>query len=175
MSDPEQLIAKIERAFADVPYPGDDALVSRPTYGEEPAALQRSFAGKSNWRLLDAAYLNQTLGGRGGALAFFSNRAWQFYLPAYLIADLRGQLDLDRDEPTIRLCAFVTPQSEGVRVAQVWGGGTLGEHARAAFSLLTAAQRVCIVDYLRWKLTAQVVDALTVEQALEHYWLHELP
>lgn len=170
MSDPEQLIVRIEQAFADVPYPGDDDLTDS-SYGDEPEALRRSFSGRTDWRASDAAFLNRALDGRGGALAFFSSRAFRFYLPAYLVADLRGQLD--DDDPATRLCAWVTPQSEGMRLASSWGGGTIGEHARATFRLFDRAQRACVVDYLWWKLGTDTADSLTIEQALSHYWLHD--
>jgi hypothetical protein len=58
---------------------------------------------------------------------------------------------------------------EGRKLAQFYGGGTLGEHARREFALFDAAQVTVIVDYLWWKLD-QGYDP-TVEQALENYWL----
>lgn len=165
------MIARIDDAFADVSYPGDDDLIARPTYGDEPEAVERNFLGRTNWRSLDGAFLNQAVDGCGGALSFFSNRAFRFYLPAYLVADIRGQLDYD--DPASRLCTFLTPQSGGVRLANVWGGGTMGEHSKTAFGLLTREQRACVVDYLWWKLGTGDVDTLIIEQALEHYWLRD--
>ncbi len=110
-----------------------------------------------------------TLAGSGGALAFFSDRAFQFCLPAYLIADLLGRLELGF--PASCLCVGLTQQDEGERLAKVWGGGTLGERARARFDLFNEAQRACVVAYLWWKLGVDDVDALSIERALENFWL----
>ena len=161
------LIAQIEAAFRDVPYPGDDALTDS-RYGEEPAALREDFRGRDDWHALDSAFLNQAPDGWGTALSFFSGAALRLYLPAYLVADLRNELDAC--DPATRLCAFVTPQTEGRRLAAMHGGGTLGDHARAEFALFDAAQVRAIVAYLWWKLDAHGYNP-TIEQALEHYWL----
>lgn len=164
----DALIERIERAFADVVYPGDDDLTDS-TYGEEPEALKEAFRGKTDWRTLASAFLDQAPDGWGTALSFFSDRALLFYLPAYLVADLRGQLA--RQDPTGRLCISVTPQSEDQKIAKRWGGGTMGERARAAFSLFDAEQVQVIVAYLWWALDAHGDEDLIVRQALENYWL----
>jgi hypothetical protein len=166
MPDPQVLIVRIEQAFANVLYPGDEELIYDASYGDEPEATKRSFTGKADWRALDAAFLNRALNGSGGALAFLTDRAFVFYLPAYLIADIRGELQVD--DPANRICAWITPQSEGARVAKVWGGRTMGDRARATFSLLNQEQRSCVVDYLLWRLERGDGDTLTIQQALEH-------
>lgn len=162
-----ELVAQIEAAFSDVPYPGDDALTDS-RYGEEPAALRDDFRGRDDWRALDRAFLNQAPDGWGTALSFFSGAALRLYLPAYLVADLRDQLD--SADPANRLCGFVTPQMQDQRIAAMHGGGTLGEHARREFALFDPAQVRAIVAYLWWKLDARGYDP-TIEQALENYWL----
>jgi hypothetical protein len=162
------LIDKIEQAFADVEYPGDDDLTSS-TYGEEPAALVEDFRGKTDWRDIAVAFLNQAPDGWGTALAFFSARALRFYLPAYMIADVRGELECP--DPVSRLCSSVTPLGANQRIAKMWGGGTMGERARAEFAGFNAAQVSAIVAYLWWKLEAIGGQDPTIEQALENYWL----
>lgn len=167
----KELIDQIEQAFAGVAYPGDDDLTSS-TYGEEPAALVKEFRGKTNRRELDAGFLNQAPDGWGSALSFFSARALRFYLPAYLIADIRGELD--GPSPVSRLCSSLTPLGETQRIAQMWGGGTMGERARADFATFDDAQVSAVVAYLRWKLAAGNGYDPTIEQALENYWLKRL-
>jgi hypothetical protein len=164
-TDPAALVRQVRAAFADVVYPGDDRLTN--SMGDEPDALREDFRGRDDWTTLDVAFLNQAPDGWGSALSFFSGEALRFYLPAYLVADLEGTLMCG--DPSYRLCAFVTPMMEGKRLAQFYGGGTLGEHARREFSLFDAAQVAVIVDYLWWKL--EQGDDPTVEQALENYWL----
>ena len=168
MSDVEQLLARVERAFRGVPHPDDDGLTDC-TYGHEPEALRSSFSGKTDWRALDATFLNRALDGSGGALALFSDRAFRFYLPAYIVADIQGRLE--HDFPASCLCAGVTAQDEGKRLAKAWGGGTMGERARRRFGLFDEEQRACVVAYLWWKLGVDACEALTIEQALETYWL----
>lgn len=164
----KELIDQIEQAFADVEYPGDDDLTDS-TYGEEPAALIVEFRGKTDWHDIDVAFLNQAPDGWSSALAFFSARALRFYLPAYLIADLRGELG-DPD-PVSRLCSSVTPLGASQKIAKMWGGGTMGERARADFALFNATQVSAVVAYLWWRLEAAGGHDPTIEQALENYWL----
>ncbi|NIQ08685.1 MAG: hypothetical protein GWO08_01665, partial [Gammaproteobacteria bacterium] len=55
------LIEKIEKAFADVEYPGDDNLTN--SYGDEADALVQEFTGKTDWRTCDAGFLDQAPAG----------------------------------------------------------------------------------------------------------------
>jgi hypothetical protein len=159
------LLAKIEAAFSDVRYPGDDDLTNS-TYGKEPAALIADFRGKTDWRELSADFLDRA--GEGEALSFFSDTALHFYLPAYLMADVRGKLS--QALPEIRLTTFLTLQSEGQKLAKVWGGGTMGEHARRCFDRFNAQQVAVVIEYLTWKLESLGYDDLTIIHALENYW-----
>ena len=160
------LIERLEKAFEAVIYPGDNNLTVS-TYGEEPAALVETFRDKTDWHALSAAFLDQAPDGWGSALSFFSAAALQFYLPAYLIADIRGELKIA--DPAIRLCAPVTPSADRQKIAKPWGGGTLGQRNREAFALFDAQQASAIVAYLRWKLEIGGYQP-TIEQALEYYW-----
>lgn len=164
----ETLLRKIEAAFFDVEYPGDDHL-TESTHGKEPAALISEFRGKTDWRQLAAEFLDQVPDGSGSALAFFSDAALHFYLPAYLMADVRGELSLA--SPEVRLCWSLTPQSEGQKVAKVWGGGTMGEHARRCFDRFDSRQVGVVIEYLSWKLESLGYEDPTITQALDHYWL----
>lgn len=163
-----ELIARIEQAFADVEYPGDDRLTDS-SYGEEPAALVEAFRGRTDWRALDAEFLDQAPDGWASALSFFSNEALRFYLAAYLIADIRGQLK--SQDPAVRLCWSLTALGGRRRIAKFFGGGTMGERARAGFDRYSSVQVSVIVDYLWWKLESCETFDPTIEQALENYWL----
>ena len=165
---PDELTDKIALAFAGVAYPGDDDL-TESTYGEEPAALVKEFSGKTDWRQLDAKFLDQAPDGWGSALSFFSRNALRFYLPAYLIADVRG--DLKTADPASRLSSSLTPLGGMKKIAKVWGGGTMGSRAREEFGRYDAPQVAAIVAYLKWKLETDDCASLWVGQALDHYWL----
>lgn len=161
-----ELIQKIKNAFANVAYPGDEKLTN--SFGEEAEALKKDFRRKTDWTLLTPEFLNQAPDGWSSALSFFSAEALQFYLPAYLIADIEGALDCT--DATSRLCSFVMPQLENRRIARIYGGGTLGEYARADFERLSASQVSAIVAYLWWKLDKEGYAPI-IDQALENYWL----
>lgn len=164
----EDLIGQIERAFADVDYPGDDDLTDS-TYGDEPVALINDFRGKADREQLDPAFLDQAPEGWGTALSFFSDNALRFYLPLYLIADIRGRLD--RSDPATRLCASLTPLGSKQKIAKAWGGGTMGRRSRDCFAKFSSAQVSAVVAYLLWKLEDVGGFDPLIEQALENYWL----
>jgi hypothetical protein len=161
------LILAIRAAFSSVPYPGDDDLVT-PSYGDEPEETIAAFRGKTSWQALDAPFLDRAAGG--SALSFLTPRARQFYLAAYLIADVEGKLT--EVDPAVTLYFGLTPLGGAPRLAKVWGGGTIGDAARASYAMYDAGQVAVIVRYLRWKLEADdCSDTISIEQSLEYYWL----
>jgi hypothetical protein len=168
----EALITQIKTAFADVVYPGDEDLTSS-TYGEEPEALKRSFQGKTDWRTLDAEFLDSAPEGWGTALSFFSDRAFVFYLPAYLIADVCNELP--SVTPEFHLTHGLLPESADETIADIWGGGTIGERAIRRNDQFDAKQATAIVAYLRWKIEQVEADFHYEDTdtiaALDRYWL----
>lgn len=167
----DALIRKIESAFADVSYPGDTDLTDS-NYGDEPEALVRAFQGKTDWHELDAKFLDDAPEGWHNALSFFSNAAFQFYLPAYLIADIRDEL-MEQD-PAFHLCINLSPAAEQCKIATMHGGGTMGSLARARFDQFSSTQTDAIVAYLYWKMDSIPIDDPTypdIAQAMDYYWL----
>jgi hypothetical protein len=162
----DKLINKIKQAFTDVTYPSDNALTDS-TYGDEPAALIKEFSGKNDWQQLDPQFLDRAPDGLGSALSFFSNNALQFYLPAYLIADICGELRCV--DPAYRLCSYLAFPGE-TKIAKIWGGGTMEERAREEFNRYDAAKVSAIVAYLQWKLES-VEEDIEIKEALVNYWL----
>jgi hypothetical protein len=78
----EQLRLDIVQAFAQTPYPGDDALVLGdasydPEYREVAAAFRRK-----QWRQLSPAFVHQ----HRDVLPLLSPAAFRYFLPAYLLA-----------------------------------------------------------------------------------------
>jgi hypothetical protein len=160
------LIQQIEIAFTDVEYPGDRDITDS-TYGEEPEALKREFIGKKDWRSLEPKFLDQAPEGWRTALSFFSDRAFHFYLPAYLIADLQGEL---REVcPEFHLCYGITPTHEHQKIAEIWGGGTVGTRARHRFDQFNTEQATTIIAYLQCQLSKY--EDQEIIQALDNYWL----
>jgi hypothetical protein len=88
MKDPVLVAASICEAFRETEHPGDSFLVGS-TEGCEPAEAIAPFLGCSRWSevtpsVLDVQYT---------ALSFFSDGGFRYFLPAYLIADVAGQLN----------------------------------------------------------------------------------
>lgn len=95
------IVNAVEVAFAHLEFPVEDKLtLSYPD--DETRALCRDFKDQTDWSVLDAPFLDQAPEGWSSALNFFSPEAFRFYLPAYLIADLKG--GLQSVDPAGRLC-----------------------------------------------------------------------
>ena len=73
---------KIEAAFADVPFPGDDRIGDDISCGE-CADIAKYFRG-TTW----LEHSIEELQKQQSALSFFSPQALQYFLPAYMIASL---------------------------------------------------------------------------------------
>jgi len=161
----DDLIREISEAFSNTKYPGDEKLVLA-SYGSESKLVQNHFTGHNNWMELTRAFLDFD-----GALAFFSDDAFRYYIPAFIIADIEDELAYN--SPATSLCWPLTPQSENAKIAQVWGGKTLGDRARECFDGFSKDQVRAIISYLYWKLSMQN-DDYTTEQAMLNYWLKRL-
>ena len=83
----EAVIEKIQRAFAGNEHPGGRFLQGS-FEGCEPYEEVGPFEKEEDWRSIEAGFLD----GHATALSFFSEAGFRYFLPAYLIADLRGQL-----------------------------------------------------------------------------------
>ena len=78
------LIENIKEAFADVPYPGNENLISTAEHRamcDECQGLYNFFVGKTWQETLD----KKSDGWLDHGQSFFLPLAWQYYLPAYLI------------------------------------------------------------------------------------------
>jgi hypothetical protein len=171
MTDQALLKAQIEKAFGSVEFPGDWCLVNSRE-GNEPLLLEREFKGKDDWRALDAAFIDRAPDGFGTALSFFSDEAFHFYLPAYLLADLDGRLM--QADPAFHLTHGLESASRNEKInPRRYGERTWFEHARHKFAMFNGEERAAIAGYLKHK---RDTDALTelerrrIDEALETYW-----
>jgi len=71
--------------------------------------LEEEFKGKSDWTSLNARFIDRAPDGFGSALSFFSDEAFRFYLPAYLIADIDNLLE--QSDPMFQRCHGLDDQS----------------------------------------------------------------
>jgi len=162
-----EIIAAIETAFQSVKYPGDSCL-RNSNEGTEPFLLEDEFKGKDNRAELDPAFLDQAPDGFSSALSFFSAEAFRFYLPAYLIADLRGQLE--SADPTFHLGHGLYSASANTKINPArYGERTWGDYAKHRWSMFTPQQLLAIRLYLDHKLEEDQVDYF-VEEAMVTFW-----
>jgi len=166
-----QIASLIRQAFADTPYPGDHALVR--SAGDEPAEVEALFRGRDDWRILSASFVDRAGAASPSALSFFSPEAFRFYLPAYLMADLAGQLAYT--DPLFYLYFGLDEATRGQGV-NVPGEGlrTWWDVQQKHFAGFTPHESSAIVAYLHWKLEGGALadfEKRSVAEALRNYWL----
>ena len=168
----DEIKEQIRVAFAPNEYPGDWCL-KNSTEGDEPYLLEKEFAGKTDWSRLTTDFLDQAPGGFASALSFFSEEAFRFYLPAYLIADLDDKLE--SSDPTFHLthglddtsrCELINPRR--------FGGRTWFDHVRTKFAMFPREEVHAINAYLEFKMaTADLPsEKELISQALSNFWMN---
>jgi hypothetical protein len=134
--------------------------------------LEAEFKGKSDWRTLDSSFIDQAPDGFGTALSFFSDEAFHFYLPAYLLADLMGQLN--QADVVFALTHGLDRESRDQRInPRRYGERTWFEYARYKFAIFNIEEAAAIVSYLACKLGDGAVtdyEKERIDEALECYW-----
>ena len=182
MSDKEIIIDKIRAAFEENEYPGD-AYLQGSVEGCEPYEEVGPFVGKSDWRSVESDFLD----AHPGALNFFSEAGFRFFLPAYLIADLQGRLiyadplfnvthgfsDIDIESlgksdaglPRAGRSALMNPRR--------YGAMTFHDYARYRLSIFTREEAAAIVAYLNYKRdsASNGFERKGIEAALNSFWL----
>ncbi|MBI4655802.1 MAG: hypothetical protein HY746_03530 [Elusimicrobia bacterium] len=177
-----KLKEKIYNTFKDNKFPGNWNIVYHDMAGE-PFDIKKAFRGKDDWTKLDAKFLNKTW---KSALSFFSEPAFRFYLPAYLIAYIDDKLP--EIDVIFYLCYGLTNSHKDMPVSidqsgksTVYGEATCWDYSIYRFSLFTLQEVEAIVDYLRYHLENRGdYDGKTnltkseIREALENYWLKRL-
>jgi hypothetical protein len=181
MQDTQRVIEHIRQAFHDTEHPGD-AFVQGSHEGCEPGESISPFIGVTDWSQLDPVVLD----GSYDALSFFSEGGFRYFLPAYMIADLKDQLHtadpvfhltngfIDKVvkipagqriyEKTIGKSAFINPRRYG---AMTWH-----DHARYRLSVFTREEAQAIVAYLEYKRDADIhrLNTEEINAALDSFW-----
>jgi len=183
MPSADDVIARIHGAFGSNEYPGDRWLVGS-SEGCEPSEEVGPFVGHTRWQDIEPAMLD----GHYAALSFFSEAGFRFFLPAFLVHDLRGQLQTA--DPLGHLAGgFHTGEVElpvGQRaVVQRYGGATLlnplrygamtmEDYARFRLSIFTREEAAAIVFYLEYKRDHEETAKLRepIVAALDRFWRH---
>jgi len=174
MTHLDDIEALIRDAFSPVEYPGDWCLRGSDE-GDEPRAVEAEFRGKSDWRVLDPRFLDEAPRGLGSALSFFSDEALHFYLPAYMLADLRGLLQ--RVDVVFCLTHGLDKMSGAEQInPRRYGPRTWSDYARYRFSVFDRAQAASIAAYLAFQSDSGLyteVERVRIAEALQSYWLQK--
>ncbi len=182
MNDAEAVIEKIGNVFAEGEHPGGRFLQGS-FEGCEPYEEVGPFEGLDDWRGIEAGFLD----GHANALSFFSEAGFRYFLPAYLISDLRGRLrtadplfhlthgfsdwttEVPAGKSTILLrhgrTAFVNPRR--------YGAMTSYDYARCRLSVFTREEAGAIVAYLKFKRGSDpdAIGTGAIDAALDSFWL----
>ena len=168
MAEKEALIQQVRVAFARVEYPGDWCLRGS-NEGDEPYLIERDFKGKTDWRTLDPEFIDQSPEGLASSLSFFSDEAFHFYLPAYLIADIDGRLK--QSDPVFHLTHGLRDSSKRERINQRrYGERAWFDAARCKFAMFNPAEAAAIVAYLKFKAEVDCFVQDAVNEAIRNYW-----
>jgi hypothetical protein len=164
----ELIKAEIVRAFSSVERPGDWALRGS-NEGEEPYLVEKEFQDKRDWRTIDAAFLDQAPEGFASALSFFSDEAFRYFLPAYLLADLDGKLG--SVDPVFHLCHGLDDATKGEAVnPRRYGSRTWFDERRHQLAVFMAEEARAILLYLRYKAERDEFARGSIEDAIKNYW-----
>jgi hypothetical protein len=180
MATADAVIDAVRRGFARTTRPADRFLVGSRD-GCEPEEVVSGFYGRLEWEGLDARFLD----GHSDALSFFSEAGFRFFLPAYLVADVRGEL-LTADpvfhlthsfhEVTVetRVGARTFARQLGPRVLlnpQRYGAARWADHARFRLAIFTREECAAIVAYLGFRRERDgALDAPAIDAALAAFW-----
>ena len=172
MSDElDRLEAQIRAAFQDTP-PPDPGDLRGSDESDEPLLLEAEFRHVPEWRQVDVAFIDRAPDGFGSALSFFSSAAFRYYLPAYLLADLRDRLQ--QANPVFHLWhGLVDDQRDTPVNERRYGSWTWFEAVSDRFRGFTPAEVAAIVAYLRYKAEHDELglDRPMIDQALRNFWL----
>ncbi|MDP9340359.1 MAG: hypothetical protein M3P45_15975 [Acidobacteriota bacterium] len=175
----EVVIRSVVAAFANNSYPGDDYLLGS-RQGCEPFDEVLPFQGKAKWQELPAEFLDQ----HAGALHFFSEAGLRFFLPAFLVADLRGELKYADPLFTVTsgftdIAVEITRNGRKFLIKSgksqllnpsLYGAMTFLDYARYRLSIFTRKEAVAIVGYLECKKGMEEMERERIEAALNDFW-----
>lgn len=131
--DRMELVERIERTFAGVPYPGDDRIVENVA-DLESSNLRKRFLGK-HWSTLPL----ETLMDERSALPLLTPEAFRFFLPAYLHASVVHPDEVD-----------VIPESVIFNLTPPQQKGQIADWFREVVTGFTPPQRETIRAFMRY-------------------------
>ncbi len=182
MDNKSAVIRKIGFVFSKLEFPGE-AFLQGSFEGEEPFEEVAPFRNRKDWKKVEAKFLD----AHAAALSFFSEAGFRYFIPAYLVADLKGRLEIA--DPLFHLVHgfydFEVKIPAGKRVfirkggkstlinPRRYGAATAGDYARYRHSIFTREEAGAIVEYLTYKRDHDQdnLDRPRIDAALESFWL----
>lgn len=174
----DEVIAVIEHGFARTTRP-PAAFLQGSYEGCEPGEAIAPFLEIEDWRGIPSATLDTAY----TALSFFSEAGFRFFLPAFMVADVRDELQTA--DPVFHLTHGFKRISVDTPNGSVTTGGTTllnpkrygaiswDDHARYRLSVFAREEAQAIVAYLIWRrenaLLAITREAITI--ALDGFWI----
>ncbi len=164
--DVDSIKELIRWTFAATERPPNGSLHASEQSDEASTLLEADFADKGDWQGLEASFIDQAPAGFGSALSFFTAEAFGYFLPAYLVADLDGQLD--QANPVFHLTHGLTDADRARNEAANDGAEPIAtSHDLDRF---TPDQARAIVAYLEHQAAVDHCQRDQIEQALRRYW-----
>lgn len=167
--DVEAIKTQILSAFTSALRPPAGALHVSEQSEEASTLLEADFDGKDDWRLVDSVFLDQAPDGFGTALGFFSDDAFRYFLPAYLIADLGGLLA--QSDPVFHLTHGLTDATRDQHLVGRHREVTWWDYRTARLASLTPDEAAAVVSYLTRRVAIDELAREDINQALRNYWL----
>ena len=177
----DEVIEIIHGAFDPAAHPGDRWLQGS-FEGCEPYEEAEAFKGRHDWRTLEPAFLDQHY----TALSFFSEGGFRYYIPAYIVADLRDQLRTA--DPIFHLTHGFVDFSITMEVAGEpfvrssgrtrlinplrYGAITFLDYARQRLSVFCREEAAAIVAYLEFAREAPWHEDSrdAIDRAMADFW-----
>jgi hypothetical protein len=169
MDSAKAIIDEVKAAFPARRYRNEFPLVNS-TMGSEPFDVEAEFKDKLDWTSLDPTWLDLVPNGLSSALSFLSDEAVCFYIPAFLVADLKGLLK--RADPTFALIHGFYKRSRNELInPRLYGDKTWVEYGAERWRHLTLPQVLAVVHYLEWQIEKDgIFLQAETREALETYW-----
>lgn len=136
-----------------------------------------------DWKGIEAGFLDC----HASALSFFSEAGFRYFLPAYLISDLRGRLytadplfhlthgfsDWTSEVPAGDHTLLMKHGRSALLNPRRFGAMTFCDYARYRLSVFTREEASAIVAYLEYKRDSDPdgIDTHVIEAALDSFWL----
>jgi hypothetical protein len=181
MKDKDEILQKIRDVFGSNQYPGD-AFLQRSAEGCEPYDEVGPFKGRTDWKGLESSFLD----AHASALSFFSEAGLRFFLPAYLISDVLGELKsadpvipLTHGFSDVEVKATINGRDFVIRTGKSellnpgrYGAATFYDYVRYRLSIFTREEARAIVAYLEYKrdVDPRGPNSLRIDAALDGFW-----